>query len=69
MRSYHCKSCQKVTTFDTKELVKKCSCSHVFENNVRKGHQINMRTTWSGTTKVEFNTITMDESIRNMNNG
>ena len=69
MRSYYCKSCQKITTFDTRELVKKCNCSYVFENNVNKGHEINMRKTWSGTTKVEFNTITMDESIRKMNNG
>ena len=28
---------------------------------------INMRKTWSGTTKIEFNTCTMDESIKNMN--
>ena len=35
----------------------------------KPGDYINMRKTWSGTTKVEFNTITMDESIRKMNNG
>ena len=34
--------------------------------NVTKNH-VNMRTTWSGTTEVEFNTITMDESIQKMN--
>jgi hypothetical protein len=31
------------------------------------GNHINMRKTWSGTTKIEFNTITMDESIKRMN--
>ena len=36
MRSYYCKSCQKITTFDTRELVKKCNCSYVFENNVNR---------------------------------
>ena len=30
-------------------------------------HQINMRTTWSGTTKIEFSETTMDESIKRMN--
>ena len=30
-------------------------------------NHINMRTTWSGTTKVEFNAVTMDESIKKMN--
>tara|TARA_R100000808_G_scaffold8593_2_gene24317 strand:+ start:10739 stop:10933 length:195 start_codon:yes stop_codon:yes gene_type:complete len=30
---------------------------------------VNMRKTWSGTTKVEFSTTTMDESIKKMNEG
>ena len=30
-------------------------------------NHINMRKTWSGTTKIEFNTTTMDESIKRMN--
>jgi len=30
---------------------------------------VNMRTTWSGTTKVEFSTTTIDESIKRMNGG
>jgi len=32
-------------------------------------NHVNMRTTWSGTTKVEFSTTTLDESIKNMNGG
>ena len=32
-------------------------------------YYINMRTTWSNTTKVEFSTQTMDESINEMNKG
>ena len=63
MRSYYCKSCQKITTFDTRELVKKCSCSYIFENNVNKGHQINMRKTWSGQTQVEFSDTTIGQDI------
>ena len=32
------------------------------------GNYINMRTTWSKTTKVEFSNQTMDEAINEMNN-
>lgn len=69
MRTYYCKRCQKSITFDNKELVKKCSCSYVFENNIRKRHEINMRNTWSGTTQLEFSSTTIDKSIERMNNG
>ena len=31
-------------------------------------NHINMRTTWSGTTKVEFSQTTMDEDIKARNN-
>ena len=31
-------------------------------------NQINMRTTWSGQTKVEFSQTTMDEDIKARNN-
>ena len=34
--------------------------------NNTKDH-VNMRTTWSGTTQIEFNTTTIDESVRRMN--
>ena len=30
---------------------------------------VNMRTTWSGTTKVEFSTTNLDESVKKMNGG
>ena len=32
-------------------------------------NHVNMRTTWSGTTKMEFNTTTIDESVKKMNGG
>jgi len=66
MRTYYCKQCQKSVTFDERELVKKCSCSYIFESNVNKGHQINMRKTWSGTTQIEFSNTTIDKSIKGM---
>ena len=36
--------------------------------NNTKDH-VNMRTTWSGQTKVEFNHTTIEESIERMNKG
>ena len=36
--------------------------------NNTKDH-VNMRTTWSGTTKIEFGTTTMDEHIKSINGG
>ena len=48
----------------------KCNdCSTVFgTKSIKTSNYINMRNTWSGTTKVEFNTTTIDESINEMNN-
>ena len=43
-----------------------CDCGHyVKDHNNIKDH-VNMRTTWSGTTKVEFNQATMEDSIKSM---
>ena len=68
MRTYYCNNCQKTVTFDVKETIKKCNdCSTIFENELVKSHEINMRTTWSGTTKMEFNTTTIGDSIDRMN--
>ena len=47
---------------------KQCECGKVF--GVRSGkisNYINMRTTWSGQTKVECNQTTMDEDIKQRN--
>ena len=55
----YCDKCEKVVEPD--------SCKHKFEltrNNTK--NYVNMRTTLSGTTKMEFNTTTVDESIKSM---
>ena len=65
MRTYYCDICQKIVTFEIAEPLKKCSCSKIFESKGKTIHEINMRTTWSGTTKIEFNTTTMGDDIRN----
>ena len=35
-------------------------------SNSKVNNHINMRKTWSGTTKIEFNTTTIDESMKRM---
>ena len=66
-RTYYCKTCQKSVTFQSGEAMKCNDCSALFGNAKRNPFEINMRTTWSGQTKVEFSQQTMDESINEMN--
>ena len=67
MRTYWCSDCEKCVDVDMK-VSSKCRCGKEFGNTFKPSHHINMRTTWSGQTKVEFNTTTVDESIKNMRN-
>ena len=67
MRTYYCNTCQKVITFETEKVIKKCNCSKVFENTVRKTHNINMNNHWSTQTKVEFSQTTMEQDIKSRN--
>jgi hypothetical protein len=43
-----------------------CDCGHYVKKRDRAKDHVNMRTTWSGTTKIEFNQTTMDKSIEDM---
>ena len=56
----YCDTCEKV--------VKPNSCEHKFElsRNDTKNY-VNMRTTWSGQTQVEFSQTTIDEDIKQRN--
>jgi hypothetical protein len=48
--------------------VKECSCGKVFGVKSNKiSDYINMRTTWSGQTKVEFSQTTIDKDIADRN--
>ena len=56
-----------VKTEIQKGEAKECKCGKVFGVKSNKiSDYINMRTTLSGTTKMEFSTTTVDESIKNM---
>ena len=57
-----------VKTEIQKGEAKECKCGKVFGVKSNKiSDYINMRTTLSGTTKMEFNTTTIDESTKKMN--
>tara|TARA_R110002020_G_scaffold21649_2_gene73569 strand:+ start:3006 stop:3209 length:204 start_codon:yes stop_codon:yes gene_type:complete len=67
MKIFYCKCGNKVNIKGTE--MKECDCGKLFGKTGSISDHINMRKTWSGTTKVEFSTTTMDESIRKISNG
>ena len=67
MRIYYCDCGEKVEI--SNQRTKECNCGYVFGSTAKISDGINMRKKWSGTTKIEFNETTVDESIRKMNNG
>ena len=57
-----CHRCNKKTECETKAQMK-CDCGHYVEKRNNTKDHVNMRTTWSGTTKIEFSNTTMEEDI------
>ena len=45
-----------------------CDCGHYVKDHDDTRNHVNMRTTWSGTTKVEFSQTTMADDIAQRNN-
>ena len=66
MRIYYCSKCGAKTEV-SRDVSKQCECGRVFGATGKISDHINMRTTWSGTTEIEFGTTTMDKSIEKMN--
>ena len=66
MRTYWCEKCEKCVDIDMK-VSSECKCGKVFGNNFRTSNHVNMRTTWSGQTQVEFSQMTIDEDIAQRN--
>ena len=61
-----CHKCNTKVECETKaEMV--CGCGHCVKKHNNTKDYVNMRTTWSGTTKVEFSTTTMDKDIAERN--
>ena len=68
-RTYYCNDCSKTVEFKMNEN-HICKCGHVFgakRNDTTRDPNINMRNTWSGQTKVEFNQTTMEKDIAERN--
>ena len=65
---YYCHKCGKRGEFETKKEMQ-CDCGHYVKKRNNVKDHVNMRTTWSGTTQVEFGETTVEESIKEMNNG
>jgi len=65
---FYCHKCGEKGEFENKNDMR-CDCGYYVneKRNNTKDH-INMRTTWSGTTKVEFSETTMDQDIAERNN-
>ena len=65
MKIYYCE-CGGKTEVPQKKIVQ-CECGKVFGSMSNVSDSINMRKTWSGTTKVEFSQTTIDEDIKQRN--
>ena len=63
---FFCHKCDTKIECETKaEMV--CDCGHYVKDHDDTKNHVNMRNTLSGTTKVEFSTTTVEESIKRMN--
>ena len=64
---FYCYKCNKKIECETKaEMI--CDCGHYVKKHDDTRNHVNMRTTWSGTTKIEFSNTTMEEDIVQRNN-
>jgi len=64
---FFCHKCNTKVECETKAEMK-CDCGYYVKEHGRASDHVNMRTTWSKTTQVEFNTTTVEDSIKRMNN-
>ncbi len=64
---FYCHRCGQRGEFKHKKDMR-CDCGHYIKKRNNAKDHVNMRTTWSGTTKVEFSTTTMEEDIAQRNN-
>ena len=65
MRIYYCQCGERKEV--SKGKSEECECGKVFGTSGKISDHINMRTTWSGQTQVEFSQTTMDEDIKERN--
>ena len=63
---FFCHRCNEKMECGTKAEMK-CNCGHYVKKHDNTKDHVNMRTTWSGTTKVEFSETTMEKDIAERN--
>ena len=64
---FYCHRCGEKGEFATKRDMR-CNCGHYINKRNNTKDHVNMRTTWSGTTKIEFSNTTMEDDINRRNN-
>ena len=64
---FFCHRCNNKVECETKSQMV-CDCGHYVKDHDDIRNHVNMRTTWSGTTKVEFSQTTMADDIAQRNN-
>ena len=63
---FYCHKCNSRVECETKaEMI--CDCGHYIKKHSRASDHVNMRKTWSGTTKVEFSETTIGQDIADRN--
>ena len=63
---FYCHKCGEKHAFKKKADMR-CNCGHYITERERASDHVNMRTTWSSQTKVEFSNTTMDKDIADRN--
>ena len=63
---FYCYICDTKIECETKAQMK-CDCGHYIKERGKASDHVNMRNTWSGTTRVEFNETTIDKDIAERN--
>ena len=63
---FYCYKCGQKGEFKTKKDMR-CDCGHYVNRRNNVKDHVNMRTTWSGTTKVEFSETTIGQDIEQRN--
>ena len=64
---FYCNKCNKKIECETKAQMI-CDCGHYVKKHDDVRNHVNMRTTWSGTTKIEFSNTTIEKDIAQRNN-
>ena len=64
---FYCHRCGSKVECETKSQMK-CNCGHYIKKHDNTKNHVNMRTTWSGTTKIEFSNTTIEKDISERNN-